>query len=180
MRAIFFLAALIALASCGGSDRLERDPDVGASARVRVESVFEDGDEMPIEFTCDGDDVSPPITWTAVTGAEEYALIFTDLDAPGGTYVHWVVFGIPGSVHELERGKLPDGAIEGENSFGDTGYGGPCPPPGEDPHQYDLIVYALDRAVAADLEPGASAQEVLDAITPAVSAQGTLTAAYSR
>jgi Raf kinase inhibitor-like YbhB/YbcL family protein len=177
------LAAVIALVApgCGGYGRApEEEPTVAAPSGVRVTSAFEERAAVPKEFTCDGEDVSPPLKWTAVDGAREYALLVTDPDAPGGTFVHWVVFGIPASVQAADRGAPPAGSSEGTSSFGDVGYGGPCPPEGDDPHRYEFTVYALDAKVSDELEDRAGADEVAAAIECCVKVKGTLTGTYGR
>ena len=112
----------------------------------RIESTaFSEGDTVPIEFTCDGDNVSPPLSWSGVP--EEAAALrvsLRDPDAPLGTFTHWSVGGIDPSSSGAGRGTVPAGGTEERNSFGETGYGGPCPPHGDDPHRYIFAVEALD------------------------------------
>jgi Raf kinase inhibitor-like YbhB/YbcL family protein len=116
---------------------------------------FEDHAPIPTLYTCDGENVSPPLGWSgAPAGTTSFALIVDDPDAPDPaaprrTYVHWVVYDLPPSVRELEAGAsgggraaLPDGAHEGKNDSGTTGYTGPCPPIGR--HRYFFKLYALD------------------------------------
>jgi len=104
---------------------------------------FEDSGMIPSEFTCDGRDIPPQLSWTEVPeGTKSFALSVTDPDAPGGTWIHWLVYDIPKDVREIERGTLPEGAKEVVNDFGKKSYGGPCPPSGT--HRYFFTVYALD------------------------------------
>jgi len=104
---------------------------------------FEDGGNIPSEFTCDGRDVSPQLSWEAVpAGTESFALSVSDPDAPGGAFIHWLVYDIPKDVNSIERGSVPKGAVEVENDFGKKRYGGPCPPSGT--HRYIFTLYALD------------------------------------
>jgi Raf kinase inhibitor-like YbhB/YbcL family protein len=100
----------------------------------------------------------------------------TDPDAGG--FVHWVVYGLPGSTIGLREGRLPQGARAGTNGFGDTGYGGPCPPPGDGAHRYVFTLYALDEPV--DLASGATRSELLGAIDCCVKAKGSLSATFAR
>jgi Raf kinase inhibitor-like YbhB/YbcL family protein len=112
---------------------------------LKVESsAFSEGDTVPIEFTCDGDNVSPPLSWSGVPDdAVELRVSLRDPDAPRGTFTHWSVGGIDPSSSDVGRGMVPAGGTEERNSFGESGYGGPCPPPG-DPHRYIFTVEALD------------------------------------
>jgi Raf kinase inhibitor-like YbhB/YbcL family protein len=114
-------------------------------ATLKIESsAFSEGDTVPAEFTCDGDNVSPPLNWSGVPeDAAELRLTLRDPDAPRGTFTHWSVGGIDPSSSEVGRGTVPAGGTEERNSFGEAGYGGPCPPPG-DPHRYVFTVEALD------------------------------------
>ena len=110
---------------------------------------FENGGNIPKEFTCDGEDVSPALEWIGgPAAAKSYALIADDPDAPVGTWVHWLLWNLPSSAHNLPQGvekkaQLDSGGQQGQNDFRKTGYGGPCPPPGK-PHRYFFKLYALD------------------------------------
>lgn len=110
-------------------------------------SALSEGDAVPIQFTCDGDNISPPLSWSGVPeGAMELRLSVTDPDAPRGTFTHWLVTGIDPSSSDVGQGMVPAGGTEERNSFGEAAYGGPCPPPGDDPHRYVFIIEALDAA----------------------------------
>jgi hypothetical protein len=109
--------------------------------------AFPEGQFIPVRCTCQGQDVSPPLEWQGVPeGTKEFALECFDPDAPGGGFVHWVLYKIPGSVRAIEEGKIPKGSKEGANDFGKRGYGGPCPPRGP-PHRYVFTIYALDKTL---------------------------------
>lgn len=114
---------------------------------IRIESpALSEGDTVPTRFTCDGENVSPPLRWSGVPGdATELRISLTDPDAPRGTFTHWLVTGVDAATSEVETGAVPVGAIEGVNDFGDSGYGGPCPPAGA-PHRYVFTIEALDAA----------------------------------
>jgi Raf kinase inhibitor-like YbhB/YbcL family protein len=104
---------------------------------------FVDNSSIPSEFTCDGRNISPQLSWEDVPEeTKNFALAVTDPDAPGGTWIHWLVYDIPKELREIERGGLPEGAKEVENDFGKRPYGGPCPPSGT--HRYFFTLYALD------------------------------------
>jgi Raf kinase inhibitor-like YbhB/YbcL family protein len=112
-------------------------------------SAFSEGDTVPVQFTCDGDNVSPPLSWSGVPeGATELRVSVTDPDAPSGTFTHWLVTGIDPSSTDVGQGMVPAGGTEQTNSFGETGYGGPCPPRGKGPHRYVFTVQALDASGA--------------------------------
>jgi len=104
---------------------------------------FVDNGSIPAEFTCDGRNISPQLSWEGVPEeTKSFALAVTDPDAPGGTWIHWLVYDISKELREIERGGLPEGAKEVENDFGKRPYGGPCPPSGT--HRYFFTLYALD------------------------------------
>ncbi|MGD0230200.1 MAG: YbhB/YbcL family Raf kinase inhibitor-like protein [Syntrophorhabdales bacterium] len=117
---------------------------------MRISSpAFTENSKIPKQYTCDGQDVSPPLTITGVPeGVASLALIVDDPDAPVGTWVHWVVWGINPATREIKEGSLPKGAVQGINSFRKNDYGGPCPPSGS--HRYFFKLYALDKAVILD------------------------------
>lgn len=108
---------------------------------------FKNGAQIPSEYSCDGDDRSPDIQWVYKGNAESFALICEDPDAPGGSFVHWVIYNIPGNARQLRKGypKLSgkEGTCQGMTDFGKAGYNGPCPPKG-DPHRYIFTLYALN------------------------------------
>ena len=104
---------------------------------------FVDNSSIPSEFTCDGRNICPQLSWEDVPdGAKSFALAVTDPDAPGGKWIHWLVYDISKELREIKQGTSPMGAEEVENDFGRKSYGGPCPPSGT--HRYFFTVYALD------------------------------------
>ena len=103
---------------------------------------FADKDSIPSEFTCDGRDLSPQLSWEDVPNeTKSFALSVADPDAPMGTWIHWLVHNITKDVRSIEQGGLPKGAKQVENNFGMNEYGGPCPPSGT--HRYIFTIYAL-------------------------------------
>lgn len=152
-------------------------------ALVVSSSAFQEGGEIPTKHTCEGQDVSPAITWGELPeGTQSLALIVDDPDAPVGVFTHWVLFNLPADSRGLPeamptQAQLPDGSLSGKNDFGKIGYGGPCPPPGR-PHRYQFTLYALDQTL--DLKAGASKKQVLDAMQGHILAQGRLTGTYQR
>ncbi|CAD7775828.1 Phosphatidylethanolamine-binding protein [Candidatus Methanoperedenaceae archaeon GB50] len=175
------------LVSCGcvgmESDHA-RDREGDMMNEISVSSdAFEDDGMIPAEYTCDGENVSPQISWTGIpAGSKSIVLIVDDPDAPGGTFTHWVVYNIPPDVVELPRGverqgALPSGCVRGVTDFGSIGYGGPCPPPGK-PHRYHFKVYALDEKLS--LGGGSTKDEVEAAMEGHVLAMGELVGRYGR
>jgi Raf kinase inhibitor-like YbhB/YbcL family protein len=144
--------------------------------------VFHEGGSIPARYTCDGEDVSPPLEWTGIpTGVKTLALTCDDPDAPSGLWVHWVVFDLPPSANGLPEGVPPTpeisgGGRQGKNDFRKTGWGGPCPPSGT--HRYVFTLYALDSTPG--LPAGATRQDLLAAIKNHVVGEATLTGTYSR
>ncbi len=111
-------------------------------------SAFENNGEIPKKYTCDGEDVSPPLAISEVPeDARSLALIVDDPDAPAGDWVHWVAFNIPASTASIGENSTPSG-VEGTTDFGRTGWGGPCPPSGT--HRYFFKLYALDTQLELD------------------------------
>ncbi len=106
---------------------------------------FDDNKSIPIQFTCEGEDFAPTLTWQNVpNNTESFTLIMDDPDAPRGTWVHWLVFNMPANSRQLST-EIPEGAIEGVNTWGNSSYGGPCPPTGT--HRYFFKLYALDTTL---------------------------------
>lgn len=142
-------------------------------------ALFADGEMLPTRSSCDGEDMSSHLTWTGIPdGTRELALTMLDPDAPGGAFVHWLVWGLTPDVHELEEGVLPSCAIEGTNGFGRVAYGGPCPPRGDRPHRYVFTLSALSSNLA--LPEGASHDELEAAMSGNVIEQAQLIGRYAR
>lgn len=148
-----------------------------------ISSSFEHDGPISKKYTCDGEDISPELSWEgAPKGTETYALIVDDPDAPGRVFTHWVVYNIPGSVTGFEEGMsafeiVKAGASQGKNDFGQTGYGGPCPPPGK-AHHYHFRLYAIDGIL--DIPSGLSKSTVLNAMKGHVLAETEIVGLYKR
>ena len=146
--------------------------------------VFADSQPIEPKFTCDGEDVSPALAWSnAPAGIRSFALICDDPDAPAGDWVHWVIYGIPATAAGLPEQvatveRLPNGAQQGMNDFGQLGYGGPCPPPGK-PHRYFFKLYALDVATLP-LRPHPRKGDLLQAMQGHILAEARLIGTYQR
>jgi Raf kinase inhibitor-like YbhB/YbcL family protein len=175
MRRLVWLVLLIALVACsteGSTSPMATDGDFTLSS-----SAFEDGGTIPTRYSCDGEDVSPPLEWSgAPDGTAVYALVVDDPDARG--FGHWVVADIPGELTSLEEGSSGSGGIgvEGRNDFGRTGWGGPCPPSGT--HRYVFTLYALSQPLAVPGTPDAGA--VRDAMSGRILGEAQVTASYTR
>jgi len=145
--------------------------------------AFQEGGKIPTKYTCDGQDVSPALTWgEPPVDTRSFVLIVDDPDAPGGVFTHWVLLNLPAGSRELPEGvpakaQLPNGSVQGKNDFGRIGYGGPCPPRGR-PHRYRFTLYALDKPL--DVKAGASKTKVIGAMQGHILAQGQLTGMYQR
>ena len=144
--------------------------------------AFQEGESIPAAYTCEGQDISPPLAWTdPPAGTKSVALISDDPDAPGKTWVHWVMYNIPPSVHQLPEAFPPDqeqadGTRQGLTDFGRVGYGGPCPPSGM--HRYFFTLYAIDTILA--LPSGATKSQVEAAMKGHILAQAYLMGTYRR
>lgn len=147
---------------------------------VKVEG-FSEGANIPVRFTCDGDDLSPAVHWSGEpSGTRSFALIMDDPDAPGGTWNHWLVWDIPRNLHSLPMGReqLSVGK-SGTNDFGKRGYGGPCPPKGKGAHRYFVRMFALDTP-ALGLPQGANRSTLDAALRKHVIAEAAYMGRYER
>lgn len=146
-------------------------------------SVFDSGEMIPDRFTCEGADISPPLSWSnGPDEVQEFALICEDPDAPAGTFTHWVIYNIPARKTTLAENipaetNLPWGGRQGRNHFGNIGYGGPCPPQGA-PHRYYFRLYALDEEL--DLPPGLSRNQLLEEMEEYIIEKTALIGRYGR
>lgn len=139
--------------------------------------AFMDGGRIPRKYTCDGDNVAPPLEWSGVPdGSRSVAIICEDPDAPAGAFTHWVVYDIPVGKHRLYEGSSLGHA--GVNDFGNTGFGGPCPPKQDHAHHYHFRVYALDTDSLGP--PGLSKHDAREAMSGHVLEEGELTGVYKR
>lgn len=141
------------------------------------------GSTIPFKYTCDGDNISPPLRWEAPPpGTNSFALIVSDIDAPNQTFAQWVVYNIPPESRELPEcitkdTDLPQGALQGKNSFGQVGFGGPCPPKGST-HRYNFKIFALDQML--DLAAGADSEEVIKAMSGHILEKAEVMGRYER
>lgn len=149
-------------------------------------STFTHGESIPEKYTCEGEDRSPELTIGNVPDdAAALAVVVDDPDAPTGTFTHWLLWNLPADTVEIpedvpQRGTVPElgDAVQGENDFGDVGYRGPCPPEGDDPHEYRFTLYVLDEEL--DAESGALRPEVQDEFDAKARNTATFTGTFSR
>jgi len=176
----YFAGVLLALTvfSCSANG--------GENMSFRIKSAdFAEGHNIPRKFTCDGEDLSPEVSWEdAPAGTKSFALIVEDPDAPMGTFTHWVVYDLPASARKLNRGDgnqavSKDNLKNGHTDFGRMGYGGPCPPKGHGRHRYYFKLIALDVETLG-LPSGASRSEVLMAMKNHVLAETSTMGVYQR
>lgn len=177
--ALVILGAAYAFKAGGQSDMAGSAP---VAPLALTSGSFKDGDTMPQKLTCDGLNISPDLQWpSAPSDTKSFAIVMDDPDAPLG-FTHWIAYNIPPDTRDVAEGasthnKRFDHAAEGVNSFGDIGYGGPCPPSGP-PHHYVFHVYALD--VNPALPPGQARDQLAAAVRGHVLAEGRITGLYGR
>ena len=152
--------------------------------RFKLYSIaFRNGGEIPVNYTCNGDDYSPPLKWEGQpNGTVAYALIMEDLDAPHGAFTHWLIYNIPGWFNRLPAGIPRLGVVmgigmQGVNDFGRIGYYGPCPPSGSK-HRYRFVLYALGESL--QLKDAANKAQLLAAIQGRVIGVAELVGVYGK
>ena len=174
------ILVVVALPGCRGA---------GTSAPAKVQAALEltsssfQGSQIPAKFSCNGVGISPQLSWSEPPArTASFALIVTDPDAPGRSFVHWVIYDLPAEMRALPEGlpglgQLTDGSRQGRSDFGEIGYGGPCPP-GNSAHHYHFTMYALDAK--SNLPVGATRAQVEAAMQGHVLARGELVGLYQR
>jgi Raf kinase inhibitor-like YbhB/YbcL family protein len=172
---VLAVALVVLTTSCDRSAPSVALPEASMSMTVSS-TAFTDGGTIPRRYTCDGENISPPLRVEGVpSGTRQLALLVEDPDAPGGTFVHWVAWGIDPAGSGLGEGEAPPGS--GVNGFGKRGYGGPCPPRGP-AHRYVFTVLALSEPPT--LAPGSSADDLRKAVASSVLGEGRLVGRYAR
>jgi Raf kinase inhibitor-like YbhB/YbcL family protein len=165
----------------GGTGDAMSETESEFRAPFQLSAPWLAGGVVDPRYTCDGLDVAPALSWAAVPeGTVEVAIALVDdsVVSDGQSFVHWVIAGLAPDELAIAEGDVPPGAVQGLNFFGDVGYGGPCPPPGAEPHLYRLTAYALNSPLG--LADGTPAGDFLDAIATAVIGSTDLTATYAR
>ena len=179
-----FLAA--AVLGCFATAGCSQEPKSATGHVMKIQltsAAFADGQPIPVKYTADALDISPPLAWSnAPAGAKSFALIADDPDAPAGTWTHWVIYDLPPAtvslaVDQIKVAQFKNGAKQGLNDFKKTGYNGPAPPPGK-AHRYYFKLYALDAMTG--LAPGATKADLLKAMDGHVLGEGKLMGRYQR
>jgi Raf kinase inhibitor-like YbhB/YbcL family protein len=176
MRKLFVLAVIIlisaaSIAEAKGVKRMDQQLSI-------TSPVFKDSQTFPIKYSGLGDDINPPLQITGVSAkAKSLVLIFDDIDAPGRTFDHWILFNIPPSVSKINAATTPVGAKLGRNSAGEAAYMGPNPPPGK-PHHYTFRLYALDRLL--DLENGTGRNDIENAMKGHIVGKASLVGLFGK
>ena len=174
-----FVLFTLLLSAAGCSKKTPEETREGeADMAIQLTSkAFTEGDNIPKRFTCDGTNTSPQLAWTGIpNGSKSLALIMDDPDAPGRTFVHWVLYDLPPDLIELAEGYKGVG-VAGVNSYRKTSYNGPCPPPGST-HRYYFKLYALDAAL--NLSSGSTKEDIEKAMQGHILAWGQLMGKYGR
>ena len=185
-RIFLLISFIVLLISCGKKDEtkpIQTETKQEKTMELKItSSAFDEGGMIPKKYTCDAENVSPPLAWSgAPSGTKSFALICDDPDAPAGTWVHWVVYNIPAGEKGLNEAvpqnkKLENGTMQGISDFGKPGYGGPCPPGGT--HRYFFKLYALD--IALKIQSDFTKDSLLDAMKGHLLAEGQLMGKYTR
>lgn len=138
--------------------------NIGASSSLQlISSAFNDGQAIPEQYTCKGQNISPPLSITGVPdGAKSLALVMHDPDAVSGDFTHWLLWDLPAQDLTFAAGDTPVGSVQGPNGSGGSGYMGPCPPKGTGTHHYMFDLYALDSTLS--LKPETDRQQLQQAI----------------
>jgi|TARA_Y100000310_G_scaffold345227_1_gene462921 hypothetical protein len=165
------------LIGCAQEQPIPKTNEVEKMPELKLTSpAFEDNGNIPSKYTCQGDGINPPLNIEGIPeNAESLILMMDDPDAPAGTWGHWIVFNIP-KVSNIDENSVPDGAVQGKNSWGNNNYGGPCPPSGT--HRYMFKLYALDTKL--ELDESSDKKGVESAMQGHILAETRLVGLYSK
>lgn len=174
--AIIIISAIIAYMKFNPAKPETIIPITSLSMKL-TSAAFPGNGEIPSKYTCDGQDISPPLNIEGVpAGAKSLVLIVDDPDAPVGDWVHWLVWNIKPDTKEIPENAIPDGSVQGTTDFGKPGWGGPCPPFGI--HHYQFKLYALDAELS--LPPSAKKADLEKAVSPHTIDSAMLVGLYQR
>ena len=173
----WLLVVAMLVCGCGGGEKPSVPLPGTEGALSLASTAFSGGKTIPRRYTCDGDGVSPPLSWSGVPRrARELVLVVEDRDAD--RFVHWTVLRIPAARTAIADDSVPAGAVETDNSFGEAGWGAPCPPEGAGSHHYVFALYATDAQMHLDEQ--ASPDEVRQQLAEHALARGLLTGVFAR
>jgi len=182
MKILFFGFLVLVLAGCTSTNSpslvqpaSSQSPDRGS---MQITSpAFNNSESIPATYTCDAENISPPLEFHDIPPeTKSLTLVLDDPDAPSATWIHWLVWNIDPATTTMATGSPPPGTVQGTTSFGNTGYGGPCPPSGT--HHYRFTLYALDQSI--DLPSGSTNDQLEIALKDHILATARLTSIYSR
>lgn len=179
---IFFCLVMLGLGIYYGqnflhSSKVKEFNQTQITSMQLTSSAFKHEQSIPSQYTCDGEDINPPLTVTEVPEeAESLVLIVSDPDAPNKTWIHWTMWNINPDQQKIEQDSVPQGVVEGQTDFGQSGYGGPCPPSGS--HRYFFKIYVLDQEL--NLAPGVNKEQLEEAMTGHIIDKAILMGTYSR
>ena len=176
MRFILSIFLILFILGCTVQQTAEENELIQDINMKLISSAFNHGNPIPSKYTCDGQDISPPLAFSDIPeNTKSFALIMDDPDAPMGIWDHWIIFNMFSSIQNINEGETPK-SMGGRNSWGRTGYGGPCPPSGE--HRYFFKAYALDTEL--NLEEGVTKEELIEAMNGHIVGKAVLMGTYSR
>jgi len=182
LKELLILSTLIFTISCLENNKTNEDIQNIKNTIKITSKAFQNGELIPLKYTCDGENISPPLEIENIPSqTKSITLITDDPDAPFQTWVHWILFNLKADIKELSEKILSDkilanGAIQGLTSFNNNAYGGPCPPNGT--HRYYFKVYALDKVL--ELASNAKKDDVLKEMEGHILAKGELIGKYQR
>jgi len=171
---IYFMVLTLFFTGCGKKTEEYQKIDLKSS-------VLKENEMIPEKYTCDGDDISPPLEWSNIPDKTvSFCLIMDDPDAPGGVFTHWIVYNIPSNINKFNEGipnieELIGGIKQGKNDFNKIGYSGPCPP-SNSTHHYRFKIYAIDKIL--DLKSGIKIDELMKEIENHILGKGELICIY--
>lgn len=174
---LFGMSMTMFLMKSNKNEKSSMDQTTNTSAFSLTSPAFASSQNIPVLYTCDGKNISPPLKIHKISpSAKSLVLLINDIDTPQGSWVHYVAWNIPVTTEIIKEGALQNLGVVGVNSYGKNTYGGPCPPNGS--HRYVFTVYALDTFLV--LEASASKQAVIDAMNTHVIYEASITGLYQR